>query len=62
MNRLIIFVIGVLMFSNIVFSSPTLFAALPQCVDSGGTCVIGGTACCVATESCSGTFPNTTCQ
>lgn len=40
----------------------TVIAALPNCVDSGGTCVIGGTRCCNAAETCKGKFPNTTCQ
>ncbi len=36
-------------------------AALPQCVDPGQTCVIGGTPCC-GSNTCKGEFPNTTCQ
>ena len=39
-----------------------VFAALPECVDHGQTCVIGGTPCCNATDTCSGKFPNTICQ
>jgi hypothetical protein len=37
-------------------------AALPECVDDGQPCVIGGTPCCNEASSCSGTFPNTICQ
>ena len=36
--------------------------ALPQCVDDGSSCTLYGTACCNATSSCQGSFPNTTCQ
>ncbi len=39
-----------------------IFAALPECVDHGQTCVIGGTSCCGAADTCSGKFPNTICQ
>lgn len=45
--------------------APALFgrrvAELPQCVELGHTCVIGGTRCC-GTATCKGKFPNTTCQ
>jgi hypothetical protein len=33
-----------------------------SCIAHGGTCVINGTPCCNATDSCKGTFPNTYCQ
>lgn len=33
-----------------------------SCIAHNGTCVINGTPCCNATDSCKGTFPNTTCQ
>jgi hypothetical protein len=33
-----------------------------SCIAHGGTCVINGTPCCNATDSCRGTFPNTYCQ
>jgi|GEM_PF-2358544 len=37
-------------------------AQLPQCVEDGQTCVIGGTPCCNSAATCRGKFPNTTCQ
>ena len=37
-------------------------AQLPQCVPDGQPCVKGGTPCCNSTSTCSGKFPNTTCQ
>jgi len=40
----------------------TAVAALPQCVEHNQTCVIGGTPCCLDTDTCSGKFPNTICQ
>jgi len=33
-----------------------------SCIAHGGTCVINGTPCCNASDSCKGPFPNTTCQ
>jgi hypothetical protein len=36
--------------------------AQSQCIDHGQTCVLNGTPCCLATDACSGTFPNTICQ
>jgi hypothetical protein len=33
-----------------------------QCIPDGQTCTIGGTPCCSAALTCSGTFPNTRCQ
>jgi uncharacterized protein (UPF0333 family) len=33
-----------------------------SCIAHNGTCVINGTPCCNATDSCKGPFPNTTCQ
>ena len=36
-------------------------AALPECVDEGYACILGGTPCC-GTNTCKGKFPNTTCQ
>jgi hypothetical protein len=36
--------------------------ALPQCIEDGSSCTLYGTACCNATSSCQGSFPNTTCQ
>jgi hypothetical protein len=33
-----------------------------SCIAHGGTCVINGTPCCNAGDSCKGTFPNTYCQ
>jgi len=62
MKQISLFIIGLFLFSNIFLTSSTVLAALPQCVDSGQTCVIGGTKCCKATESCTGKFPNTYCQ
>lgn len=35
---------------------------LPQCVQDGQPCVIGGTPCCNSASKCSGRFPNTICQ
>jgi hypothetical protein len=43
-------------------TAPMASAALPECVDHGQTCVIGGTPCCNADDDCKGKFPNTTCQ
>lgn len=56
------FVAGIFYFSNALLSKPATQGALPQCVDHGQTCVIGGTPCCDATDTCSGKFPNTYCQ
>ena len=36
--------------------------AQSQCIDHGQTCTINGTPCCQSTDSCTGKFPNTTCQ
>jgi len=37
-------------------------SALPECVDTGQPCTVGGTRCCDSTKSCKGKFPNTYCQ
>jgi len=37
-------------------------SALPECVDTGQPCTVGGTPCCDSTKSCTGKFPNTYCQ
>jgi hypothetical protein len=36
--------------------------AQSQCIDHGQTCVLNGTPCCLDTDACAGTFPNTYCQ
>lgn len=56
------FVIVVFLLGLLVAAVAPLFAALPECVDHGQTCIIGGTPCCGAADTCSGKFPNTTCQ
>ena len=33
-----------------------------SCIAHNQTCTINGTPCCNSTDSCKGTFPNTTCQ
>lgn len=39
-----------------------LHLAQNQCIAHGQTCTVNGTPCCNSTDSCKGTFPNTTCQ
>ena len=56
-----LFLLSVTSAGNNIFIESTR-ASLPDCVDHGQTCVIGGTPCCDATDTCSGKFPNTYCQ
>ena len=63
MKKMLLGICGVLCFMGVLASvAAPVLAALPECVDHGQTCIIGGTSCCGAADTCSGKFPNTTCQ
>jgi hypothetical protein len=43
-------------------ASPMPKRVADQCIEHGQACVLNGTPCCNAADSCKGTFPNTYCQ
>ena len=56
-QRIVLFLL-----TGVLLAAPSVFAALPECVEDGAPCVLGGTSCCGATSSCEGDFPNTVCK